>query len=72
HQTLVTIEDSAIVGGAGSAVLEVLNQHRLYTPCLRLGLSDNFPSHGTREQVFEEYGLNKSGILNSISDFLQN
>ncbi|MFT5659374.1 MAG: 1-deoxy-D-xylulose-5-phosphate synthase, partial [Gammaproteobacteria bacterium] len=41
HQTLVTIEDSAIVGGAGSAVLEVLNQHRLYTPCLRLGLSDN-------------------------------
>lgn len=69
HSNLVTIEDSSIVGGAGSAVLEVLNHNRLSTPCLRLGLSDTFPSHGTREQVFEEYGLDKSGILNSIRQF---
>ena len=70
HSNLVTIEDSAIVGGAGNAVLEVLNQNRLTTPCLRLGLSDDFPSHGTREQVFEEYGLDKLGMLNSIKDFI--
>ncbi len=69
HSNLVTIEDSAIVGGAGSAVLEVLNENRLTTPCLRLGLSDTFPSHGTREQVFEEYGLDKLSILNSIKNF---
>jgi 1-deoxy-D-xylulose-5-phosphate synthase len=69
HTTLVTIEDSAIVGGAGSAVLEVLNENRLITPCLRLGLSDTFPSHGTREQVFEEYGLDKQSMLTSIKDF---
>lgn len=69
HSNLVTIEDSAIVGGAGSAVLEVLNENRLSTPCLRLGLSDTFPSHGTREQVFEEYGLDKLSILNSIKNF---
>jgi 1-deoxy-D-xylulose-5-phosphate synthase len=69
HSNLVTIEDSAIVGGAGSAVLEVLNENRLTTPCLRLGLSDTFPSHGTREQVFEEYGLDKLSILDSIKDF---
>lgn len=71
HESLITIEDSAVVGGAGSAVLEVLNQHRLTTPCLRLGLSDNFPAHGTREQVLEEYGLDKLGVLNSIKSFLQ-
>jgi 1-deoxy-D-xylulose-5-phosphate synthase len=70
HLNLVTIEDSAIVGGAGSAVLEVLNENRLTTPCLRLGLSDDFPSHGTREQVFEEYGLDKISMLNSIKDFI--
>jgi len=70
HSNLVTIEDSAIVGGAGSAVLEVLNENRLTTPCLRLGLSDDFPSHGTREQVFEEYGLDKLSMLNSIKDFI--
>ncbi|MGK0273293.1 MAG: 1-deoxy-D-xylulose-5-phosphate synthase, partial [Cocleimonas sp.] len=69
HSNLVTIEDSAIVGGAGSAVLEVLNENRLSTPCLRLGLSDTFPSHGTREQVFEEYGLDKLSIVNSIRNF---
>ena len=69
HSNLVTIEDSAIVGGAGSAVLEVLNENRLTTPCLRLGLSDDFPSHGTREQVFEEYGLDKLSIINSIKNF---
>jgi len=70
HSHLVTIEDSAIAGGAGSAVLEVLNENRLSTSCLRLGLSDTFPSHGTREQVFEEYGLDKLGILNSIKNFI--
>jgi 1-deoxy-D-xylulose-5-phosphate synthase len=69
HSNLVTIEDSAIVGGAGSAVLEVLNENRLSTPCLRLGLSDTFPSPGTREQVFEEYGLDKLSIVNSIRNF---
>ena len=69
HSSLVTIEDSAIVGGAGSAVLEVLNENRLSTPCLRLGLSDTFPSHGTREQVFEEYGLDKKNIVSSIRNF---
>jgi 1-deoxy-D-xylulose-5-phosphate synthase len=69
HSTLVTIEDSAIAGGAGSAVLEVLNENRLSTPCLRLGLSDTFPSHGTREQVFEEYGLDKVSVINSIKHF---
>lgn len=69
HENLVTIEDSAMVGGAGSAVLEVLNQNRLNTPCLRLGLSDDFPSHGSREQVFEAYGLDKTGMLNSIENF---
>ena len=69
HENLVTIEDSAVVGGAGSAVLEVLNLKRLTTPCLRLGLSDNFPSHGTREQVFEEYGLDKVNMIKSIKDF---
>ena len=69
HSSLVTFEDSAIVGGAGSAVLEVLNENRLSTPCLRLGLSDTFPSHGTREQVFEEYGLDKKNIVSSIRNF---
>ncbi len=72
HQNLVTIEDGAIAGGAGSAVLEFLNQEQISTRCLRLGLADNFPSHGSREQVLEEYGLDATDIKRSIIAFTEN
>ena len=71
HKNLVVIEDSSISGGAGSAVLEFLNDRQITIRCLRLGLSDIFPSHGTREQVLQEFGLDKSGIRESIIDFMR-
>ncbi len=69
HQNIVTIEDSAITGGAGSAVLEVLGRKQISTHCLVLGLDDHFPSQGSREQVLKEYGLDYSGIKRSITGF---
>jgi len=69
HQNMVTIEDSAITGGAGSAVLEVLGRKQIPIHCLVLGLGDHFPSHGSREQVLKEYGLDYSGIKRSITEF---
>jgi len=72
HQNLVTIEDNTIAGGAGSAVLEFLNQKQIATRCLRLGLSDDFPSQGSREQVLAEYGLDLTGIKRSIIEFTGN
>ena len=69
HDYLVTLEDSSIAGGAGSAVLEFLNQQQLTIALLRLGLSDMFPAHGSREQVLEEYGLDHKGIHRSIVEF---
>jgi len=72
HQNIVTIEDGAIAGGAGSAVLELLNQKQISARCLRLGLSDHFPSQGSREQVLEEYGLDLAGIRRSIIEFIGN
>ena len=71
HKNLVTIEDSSILGGAGSAVLEFLNDRQISIRCLRLGLSDDFPSQGSREQVLQEYGLDKSGMKNSIIEFIR-
>lgn len=70
HENLVTIEDGCVVGGAGSAVLEYLNTRQLRNPCLRLGLADRFPSQGSRQQVLEEYGLDKAGIEQSIGNFI--
>ena len=69
HDYLVTLEDSALPGGAGSAVLEFLNDNQFVIPCLRLGLNDEFPSHGTREQVLEENGLDYESIKSEIIDF---
>jgi 1-deoxy-D-xylulose-5-phosphate synthase len=71
HDYLVTLEDASISGGAGSAVLEFLNQKRISIPVLRLGLSDLFPSQGSREQVLEDYGLDPETLRNSIVAFTQ-
>jgi 1-deoxy-D-xylulose-5-phosphate synthase len=70
HDRLVTIEDSAIAGGAGSAVLEFLNQQRLPINCLRLGLSDKFPAQGNRDQVLQDYDLDIAGIRHAITRFI--
>ncbi len=69
HDYLVTLEDAAIAGGAGSAVLEYVNQQQLGVALLRLGLNDMFPEHGSREEVLEEYGLDQESIHRSIVKF---
>jgi 1-deoxy-D-xylulose-5-phosphate synthase len=69
HDYLVTLEDAGIVAGAGSAVLEFLNQQQINIPVLRLGLSDVFPSQGNREQVLEDYGLDAVTLRNAIVEF---
>ena len=70
HDYLVTLEDAAIEGGAGSAVLEFLNRARVQIPLLRLGLVDEFPSQGTREEVLEDYGLDPASLRKSIAEFI--
>ena len=70
HDRLVTIEDSAVAGGAGSAVLEFLNQQRILINCLRLGLSDNFPAQGNRDQVLQDYDLDIAGVRQAITHFI--
>ncbi len=66
HDLLVTLEDNAIAGGAGSAIAEILQQHGDNTPILHLGYPDQFPAHGSPEEVIADWGLNTDGILKSI------
>ena len=70
HDFLITLEDAAVEGGAGSAVLESLSRGAMQVPLLRLGLDDTFPSQGSREQVLEDYGLDPQGLRKSILDFI--
>jgi len=70
HEYLITLEDSTIVGGAGSAVLEFLNDRGIKSPLLRLGLGDCFPSQGSREEVLEDYGLDPKAIHKAVREFI--
>ncbi|RTE85556.1 MULTISPECIES: 1-deoxy-D-xylulose-5-phosphate synthase [Gammaproteobacteria] len=66
HELLVTVEENAIAGGAGSAVLECLQQAQNTTQVLQLGLPDIFIKHGSQSEVREELALDAKGILAAI------
>ncbi|MGH8213171.1 MAG: transketolase C-terminal domain-containing protein, partial [Rhodanobacteraceae bacterium] len=66
HEVLVTLEDNAVVGGAGSGVAEVLASHGIEIPLLRLGLPDQFLEHGSREELLSQAGLDANGIRRAI------
>ncbi|HSJ39774.1 MAG TPA: 1-deoxy-D-xylulose-5-phosphate synthase, partial [Xanthobacteraceae bacterium] len=66
HAALVTVEDNAIAGGAGSAVAELLAEKDLQVPLLQLGLPDAFLEHASREQLLGEAGIDAAGIRQAI------
>jgi len=70
HDLLVTVEDNVLAGGAGSAVNEVMQQLKLSTPVLNLGLPDYFQDHGSREQLLAEAGLDTEGIRQQVKAYL--
>jgi 1-deoxy-D-xylulose-5-phosphate synthase len=71
NDLLVTLEDNVRLGGAGSAVNEVLQAQHLPVPVLNLGLPDHFVEHGTREELLAQVGLDATGILRSIQKRLR-
>ncbi len=66
HELLVTIEENAVMGGAGSAVGELLAAHGVRTELLHLGLPDTFGEHGSREELLADCGLDADGIIAAI------
>lgn len=66
HQNIVTLEDNAIAGGAGSAVTEYLNQANLSNNVLQLGYPDRFVEQGTQQELNQIWGLDSEGIQKAI------
>lgn len=66
HQMLVTVEENAIAGGAGSAVTEFLNSKGLNIAVLQLGLDDRYVEHGKPQQLLKVEHLDADGIRQSI------
>ena len=67
HQLVVTVEENAIMGGAGSACSEVLAAANLQVPLLHLGLPDDYVEHGDPAVLLAGCGLDAAGIEASIA-----
>ena len=68
HQLVVTVEESAVMGGAGSAVNEFLAQTSTPIQTLNLGLPDRFLEHGKPFEMLDEINLNCEGIIQAIKN----
>jgi len=69
HAALVTLEDNAVAGGAGTAVLECLQQHGLGLPTVCLGIPDRFIEHGSREDNLASAGLDDASLRAEVARF---
>ncbi|MEZ8105314.1 1-deoxy-D-xylulose-5-phosphate synthase [Vibrio cortegadensis] len=71
HDVLITLEENAIIGGAGAGVIEFLMQDKRPMPVLTLGLPDKFIAQGTQGELHQELGLDSDGIIRSIQQYLE-
>jgi 1-deoxy-D-xylulose-5-phosphate synthase len=69
HRAFVTIEENAILGGAGSAVAELLAAEGLQLPLLQIGIPDRFIEHGSRDTCLAAAGLDAAGLGASVEDW---
>ena len=70
HDVIVTVEDNAIAGGAGSGVNEYVLSQGIMKKILNIGLPDNFIKHGTQAEIHQELGLDGKGIVDKITQFI--
>ena len=68
HEALVTLEEGAVMGGAGSAVGEALQAAGVVRPLLQLGLPDIFIEHGDPVKLLSMQGLDAEGIARSVME----
>jgi 1-deoxy-D-xylulose-5-phosphate synthase len=68
HAAIVTVEEGAVAGGAGSAVGEALQAAQVQRPLLHLGIGDEFTPHGDPNRVLALKGLDAAGIERSIRE----
>jgi 1-deoxy-D-xylulose-5-phosphate synthase len=69
HRALITIEENTVIGGAGSAVAELLASQGLQLPLHHIGIPDVFIEHGTRESCLAEAGLDLAGLSANVEQW---
>jgi len=66
-RAIVTVEENAVAGGAGSAVAEALDEAQVLLPRLAVGIPDRFIEHGSREDCLEMAGLSAAQLRQRIT-----
>ena len=72
HSLIVTVEDNSVMGGAGSAVNEVLSENGITINTINIGTKDRFFNHATREEQLYESGISKENIMEKIKNCIEN
>ncbi|HNH36188.1 MAG TPA: 1-deoxy-D-xylulose-5-phosphate synthase, partial [Rhodocyclaceae bacterium] len=70
HDFLVTLEENAVIGGAGSEVARVLEEAGIAVPVLRVGLPDRFVDHGDTAVLLSQLGLDGPGVAAKVREAL--
>jgi 1-deoxy-D-xylulose-5-phosphate synthase len=70
HDLLVTVEENTVLGGAGSAVGECLQQHDVNVSLLQLGLPDQFVEQGDHAKMLAAHGLDANGLIAKVRNRL--
>ena len=70
HDQLICIEENAIIGGAGSAVIEYLAEQGLDTPCQLMGIPDRYIEHASPAQQLSDIGIDQAAIVAKVMSCL--
>ncbi|MGC8750034.1 1-deoxy-D-xylulose-5-phosphate synthase [Hydrotalea sp.] len=70
YSKIITVEDGAITGGFGSAVLEFMAEHQYQASVVRLGIPDRLVEHGTLKELHKECGYDAEGIASTARNLL--
>jgi transketolase len=67
---VITMENHSIIGGLGSAVAELMAEHAVAKPLLRLGLNDTYAHGASLHYLMHEYGLNAASLVRAVEKLL--
>ena len=67
---IITIEDGAILGGFGSAVIEFMADHNYHSKVVRLGIPDSYVHHGTVEELHQQCGFDTQSIRAKVAEMV--
>ncbi|MBL4797704.1 MAG: 1-deoxy-D-xylulose-5-phosphate synthase [Oleispira sp.] len=70
HDQLICVEENAIMGGAGSAVLEYLAEQGITTPCQLMGIPDRYIEHASPTQQLTDIGIDQTAIVAKVKSYL--